>query len=109
MAKKDPKKKLPSTAANAIMCSTKLAVVVSHHLRAHCALHWMHGTVSIAQSRCVFLVWSLTCVFMRSEHVLLWMFLTAIWNPYKHWASGDVTSVAKLLLRFLLTIPLKAE
>jgi hypothetical protein len=37
------------------------------------------------------------------------MFLTVIWNPEKHRALGDVTSVAKLLLRFLLTIPLEAE
>ncbi len=109
MAPKDPAKKMPLMAENAIMHSTKLAVVVSHHLRAHYALRWMHGTVLIAQSKCVLLVWSLTYVSMRSEYVLLWIFLTAIWNPEKHQALGDVTSVAKLLLRFLLTIPLKAE
>ena len=32
MAQKDPEKKLPSTAANAIVRSAKLAVIVSHHL-----------------------------------------------------------------------------
>ena len=36
MAQKDPEKKLPLTAANAIVRLAKLAVVVSHHLRAHC-------------------------------------------------------------------------
>jgi hypothetical protein len=51
IAQKDPKKKMPSTAANLIMHSAKLAVVASHHLRDHCALRWMHGTISIARSR----------------------------------------------------------
>jgi hypothetical protein len=36
MAQKDPEKKLPLTAVNAIVRLAKLAVVVSHHLRAHC-------------------------------------------------------------------------
>ena len=48
MAQKEPEKKMPSMAANAIMHLAKLAVVVSHHLRAHCAFLWMHGTVLIA-------------------------------------------------------------
>ncbi len=48
MAQKEPDRKMPSMAANAIMHSAKLAEVVSHHLRAHCAFCWMHGTVSIA-------------------------------------------------------------
>jgi len=38
IAQKEPEKKMPSTAANAIMRSAKLAEVASHHLRAHCAL-----------------------------------------------------------------------
>ncbi len=51
IAQKEPEKKMPSTAANPIMCSAKLADVVSHHLRAHCAFLWTHGTVSIARRR----------------------------------------------------------
>ena len=38
IAQKEPEKKMPSTAANAIMRSAKLAELVLHHLRAHCAL-----------------------------------------------------------------------
>jgi hypothetical protein len=71
MAQKDPEKKMSLTAANAIMHFAKLAVVVSHHLRAHCALHWMHRTVLIVQSKCIFFVWSLMYMLMRSEYVLL--------------------------------------
>ena len=69
---------MPSTAANVIMRSAKLAVVESHHLSAHCAFRWTQGTVSIARRRCIFFVGSLTYVSMRSEYVSLWMFLTAI-------------------------------
>ncbi len=108
IAQKDPKKKMPLTAANAIMRSVKLAVAVLHHLRAHCALHRMHGTVSIARSRWVFFDGSLMYMSMRNKYVVLWIFLTAIWKPYKHLASGDVISVAKLPLRFLLTMPSEA-
>jgi hypothetical protein len=78
MEQKDPEKKMPSAAAIAIVVSAKLAVVVSHHLRAHCAFRWMQGTVSIARWRCIFLVGSLMYVSINSEYVLLWMFLTAI-------------------------------
>ncbi len=38
MAQKEPKKKMPSTAANAIICLVKLALVELHHLRAQLAL-----------------------------------------------------------------------
>ena len=78
MAQNDTEKKMPSTAANAIVRLAKLAVVVLHHLRAHCAFRWMQGTVSIARRRCIFLVGSLMYVSINSEYVLLWMFLTAI-------------------------------
>ena len=81
MAQKEPEKNMSSTAANVIMRSAKLAAVESHHLSAHCAFHWTQGTVSIACRRCVFFVGSLTYVSMRSEYVLLWMFLTTIWKP----------------------------
>ncbi len=108
MAQKEPEKNMPSTAANAIMCSAKLAAVELHHLSAHCAFHWTQGTVSIACRSCVFFVGSLMYMSMRSECVSLWIFSTAIWKPWKHLASADVTSVAKLLLRFLLTMPLEA-
>ena len=43
MAKKDPEKKLPLTAVNAIVRLAKLAVVVLHQLRAYCAFHWTQG------------------------------------------------------------------
>jgi hypothetical protein len=72
---------MPLTAANAIMHLEKLAEVVSHHLRAHCAFCWMHGTVLIAQRICSFFAGSLMYVSMRSEYISLWMFLTAIWKP----------------------------
>jgi hypothetical protein len=108
MALKKLEKNMPSTAANAIIRLAKLAAVESHHLSAHCAFRWTQGTVSIARRRCIFFVGSLTYVSMRSDYVSLWMFSTVIWKPYKHLASGDVTLVAKLLLRFLLTMPLEA-
>ncbi len=67
IAQKEPEKKMPSTAANAIMRLAKLAEAASHHLRAHCAFWWTHGVVSIARSRCVFFVGSFMYVLMRSE------------------------------------------
>ncbi len=48
IAQKEPEKKMPSTAANAIIHSAKLALAELHHLRAQLALRWMHGIVSIA-------------------------------------------------------------
>ncbi len=48
IAQKEPEKKMPSTAANAILCSMKLALAELHHLRAQLALCWTHGIVSIA-------------------------------------------------------------
>jgi len=71
---------MPSTAANAIVRLAKLAVavVVLHHLRAHCAFRWMQGTVSIARRRCIFFVESLMYVSIGSEYVMLWMFSTVI-------------------------------
>jgi hypothetical protein len=81
MVQKEPKKKMPLTAANAIICSAKLALVGLHHLRAQLALHWMHGIVSMAWSRCSFSVGSLMYMSMRRENVLLWMFSNAIWKP----------------------------
>ncbi len=47
-------------------------------------------------------------VLIRREYILLWMFLTAIWKPQKQQALGAVTLLVKLLLRFLLTMPLEA-
>lgn len=58
MAQKEPEKKMPSTATNAIIRSAKLTEVVPHHLRTHCALRWTHGTDSIARRRCSFSVGS---------------------------------------------------
>jgi len=65
IAQKEPEKKMPSTAANAIMRSAKLADVASHHLRAHCAFRLTHGTVSIARRRWSFFAGSLMYVSMR--------------------------------------------
>jgi hypothetical protein len=78
MAQKDPEKKIPLMAANAIMGSARLAVVALHHQRAHCALCCMQGTVLIEWSRCVFFPMSLTYVSISNEYVLLCIFLTAI-------------------------------
>ncbi len=78
---KEPEKKMPLMAANAIISLAKLALVGLHHLRAQLALRWTHGTVSMAWSRCSFSVGSLTYVSMRREYVLLWMFFTTIWKP----------------------------
>ena len=47
MAQKEPEKKMPLTAANAIIHSAKLALVGLHHLKAQLALRWAHGTVSM--------------------------------------------------------------
>ncbi len=81
MAQKEPEKNMPSTVANAIIRSAKLAAVESHHLSAHCALCWTQGTVLIACRRCIFFVGSLAYVLMRSKYVSLRMFLKAIWKP----------------------------
>ena len=67
IAQKEPKKKMPSMAANAIMRLAKLAEVVLHHLIAHCAFHWTHGTVLITRRRCSFFAQSLMYVSMKSE------------------------------------------
>ncbi len=48
IAQKEPEKKMPSTAANAIIRSAKLALAELHYLRAQLALRWTHGIVSIA-------------------------------------------------------------
>jgi hypothetical protein len=88
----EPEDGTEGPAANAVMRSAKLAAVESHHLRTHFAFRCTHGAVLIARRRCVFLVGSLMYVSIRSEYVSLWMFLTQ--------ASGNVTSVAKLLLWF---------
>ena len=45
---------------------------------------------------------------IRREYVSLGIFLTVIWNPKKQQASGAVTSVVKLLLRFSLRMPSEA-
>ncbi len=66
MAQKDPEKEMPSTVENAMVRLTKLALVVSHLLRAHCAFRWMQGTVSMACGRCIFLVGSLMYVSIDS-------------------------------------------
>ena len=78
MEQKDPEKKMPSAAAIAIVVSAKLAVVVSHHLRAQCAFCWTQGTVSIARRKCIFLLGSLMYMSINSEYISLWMFLTVI-------------------------------
>ncbi len=63
MTQKEPEKKMPSTAANAIMRLVKLALVELHHLRAQLALRWTHGTILMAWSRCSFSFWILdVCV-----------------------------------------------
>jgi hypothetical protein len=67
MAQKDPEKKMPSTAANAIVHLAKLAVVVLHHLRAYCAFCWIQGTVSITRRRCIFFVGSLMYISIDSK------------------------------------------
>ncbi len=81
MAQKEPEKKMPSMAANAIICFAKLALVGMHHLRVRLALRWMHGTVSMAWSRCSFSVGSLMYVSMTKKYILLWMFFTTFWKP----------------------------
>jgi hypothetical protein len=48
MAQKEPEKKMPLTAANAMMHLAKLALVGSHHLSPQFAFRWMHGTVFMA-------------------------------------------------------------
>ncbi len=80
ITQKEPEKKMPSTVANAIICSAKLALTELHHLRAQLALRWTHDIVSIAWSRCILSAGSLMYVSMRREYVLLWMFSTAIWK-----------------------------
>ena len=78
MAQKEPKKNTPSTAANTIMCSEKLATVGSHHPSTHRAFRWTQGTVLITCRRCIFFAGSLTYVSMRSEYVSLLIFSTTI-------------------------------
>ncbi len=80
VAKKEPTKKMPSTVVNAIICSAKLVLVGSHHLRAQLAL-WTHGTVLMAFSKCNNSVGSLMHVSVKSEYFLLRMVPTAIWKP----------------------------
>ena len=80
MAQKEPEKKMPLTATNAIIGSAKLALVGLHHLRAQLALRWTHDIVSMVWSRCSFSFGSLMYVSMRREYVSLWMFSTAIWK-----------------------------
>ena len=58
-AQKEPKKKMPLTAANAIICSKKLVLVGTHHLRAQLALHWTHGSVFVGAKQVQFLHWIL--------------------------------------------------
>jgi len=72
MVQKESEKKMPSTVANAIISSAKLALVGLHHLRAQWALHWTHGTVLMAWIRCSFSFGSLMYVLMRREYVSLW-------------------------------------
>ena len=81
MVQKEPEKKMPSTAANAIIRLAKLVLVGLHHLRAQLALRWTHGTVLMVWSRCSFSYGFLMYVLMRREYVSLWMFLTAIRKP----------------------------
>ena len=81
MAQKDPEKKMPSTAANAMICLAKLALVGSHHVRAQVALWWTHGIVSVAQRICSFVAGSLMFVLISREYISLWMFSTMIWKP----------------------------
>ena len=67
MAQKEPEKKMPLTAANAIMRSAKLALVGSHHLKAHLALRCTRGSVLMALRRCIFSEASLMYVSIRSK------------------------------------------
>ncbi len=67
MAQKEPEKKMPSPAANAMMHLAKLALVGSHHLSTQFAFRWMHGTVFMAWSKCSFSAGSLIYVSMSRE------------------------------------------
>jgi hypothetical protein len=58
IAQNDPEKNIPSTAEKATHLSAKEAFSRSHHLRAHSAFFWTHGTVSMALKRYCF--WSVS-------------------------------------------------
>ena len=52
MEAKEPEKKMPSTAANAIILSPKVAVVEPIHLSAHSAFFFTHGTTEDNNNYC---------------------------------------------------------
>ena len=86
---------MPSTAANVIIRSAKLAAVESHHLSAHCAFCWTQGMVSIARRK-VHLLRRILDVRVNEERVSLTVdvFDGNLEAVEKHLASSDVTSVA---------------
>ena len=69
IAQKDPEKKMPSTAANAIHLSANEAFSRSHHFKAQCAFFWTHGTVSTACSKWAFSFGG--CTFSRKIQLCL--------------------------------------
>ena len=100
MAANEPEKKMPSTAANAMMRSPKLAVFESIHFSAQSAFLLTHGTikgdkisimlstiggfhslVSMALKRYSLSALSLMYVSMSRLYISEWMFSMAIWNP----------------------------
>ena len=100
MAANEPEKKIPSTAANAMMRSPKLAVFELIHFSAQSAFLLTHGTiradnisimlsmiggfhslVSTALKRYSFSALSLMYVSMSRLYISEWMFSIAIWNP----------------------------
>jgi hypothetical protein len=81
MAANEPEKKIPSTAANAMMRSPKLAVFESIHFSAQSAFLLTHGIVSMALKRYSLSALSLMYVSMSRLYISEWMFSMAIWNP----------------------------
>ena len=71
MAQKDPEKKMPSTAANAMIRLAKLALVGSHHVRAQVALRGTHGIVSVTRRICSFVAGSLMYESISREYISL--------------------------------------
>jgi len=72
---------MPSTAANAMRRSAKVAWRLSVHLSAQCAFFITAGMVSIALNRFAFSSASRTYVSISSEYTSEWMFSMAIWKP----------------------------
>ncbi len=88
------------------------AAVESHHLSAHCAFCWTKGTVLIliARRRCIFFVGrGVLDIRVDEERVPLAVnVFDGNLEAIAASGSSDVTSVAKLLRRFSLTMPSEA-